>query len=383
MKSLYRFLIATLCVFKLVSAKHSPELIITNNGPALLDSNLTFTVALLHYEPRHKLTFSFEDGIRQAERVGKDLNVSASFPFPSSDYEEKSYVMKVTVYSDNYFFKETVVSNTSRFELKNYLIGQMFVYQLKDGQSVDVDEVPVGENILIAISLVDNNHYLENAAIDYSWSVDFEKQRTENNTLVYNFADAGVKDIKGAVTALFPNNDFKYGFFERTVTAKIPVNSINVSGNPFLYHGDTLNLNITCNGTHRSTFTTCKMEIMKYIQEDGKYQVGIYISNNVRDVTRVIEVMVYSVSVNPTLSIIIIPIVCGLLTLVIIALGISYFIQQRRQMAVEVANFDFVDDSDSYTERTFFENIFDSLSCRKCLIGRPCGSPGEVEPLVD
>ncbi|GFY63748.1 uncharacterized protein TNIN_341891 [Trichonephila inaurata madagascariensis] len=125
------------------------------------------------------------------------------------------------------------------------------------------------------------------------------------------------------------------------------------------------------------------MEIIKYFQNDGTYQIGIYISNNVQEVKRVIEVMVYSVSVKPTLSTIITPIVCSLLTLVIIAFGISYYVQHRNQLAVEVANFDFQDDSNSYTERTFFENIFDSFSCRSCTCSRmSCDNQGEVEPLM-
>lgn len=87
-----------------------------------------------------------------------------------------------------------------------------------------------------------------------------------------------------------------------------------------------------------------------------------------------------TVSVNPTLSIVIIPIVCGLLTLIIIALGISFCIQQRSQMAVEVANFDFhqEEEGDAYADRTFFEDVWDTILCK----GARCGSPGEAEPLV-
>lgn len=75
----------------------------------------------------------------------------------------------------------------------------------------------------------------------------------------------------------------------------------------------------------------------------------------------------FPVSIKPTLSTVIIPIICSLLTLIIIAIGISYYVQQRNQLAVEVADFDFQDESDSYAgERTFFEKIFDSFSCRNC-----------------
>lgn len=91
----------------------------------------------------------------------------------------------------------------------------------RSGQStVDVDEVAVGENVSLVVNLVDHSNFFQKAAIDYSWSIDFEKLQTLNNTLIYNFTEAGSKDIKTFVTAVFPNNDFRYGFFERTIVAK-------------------------------------------------------------------------------------------------------------------------------------------------------------------
>lgn len=100
---------------------------VTNNGPSVLDSEVTFSAVLLHYEPRHQLSFVFDDGKRQSERAVSGLNVTVVYPFPSSIYEEKSYTMKVTVYSDNFFFKETVVSNSSRFDLKSKIKYNSFV----------------------------------------------------------------------------------------------------------------------------------------------------------------------------------------------------------------------------------------------------------------
>ncbi|GFQ73304.1 transmembrane protein 130 [Trichonephila clavata] len=365
--SITALLIVAFEIFKVLS---SPVLFITNDGPATLDSSVTFSAVLKNYVPKHELKFVFDDGIQKTEYVVESCNMSMNRPVASNLYKEGFYTMEVSVTTKNFIFKDIIAANSSRFELKRDLIGTIHVYR-NNKLLVDVDEVGVGENVSVVVDLIDNS----------------------------------VKDIKAIVTAVFPNADFKYGFFEKTITAKVPVNNVNVSGNPFLYHGDTLNLNVTCNGTppfvycyeilkqnastgnfsctHLSTFTTCRMEIIKYFQNDGTYQIGIYISNNVQEVKRVIEVMVYSVSVKPTLSTIITPIVCSLLTLVIIAFGISYYVQHRNQLAVEVANFDFQDDSNSYTERTFFENIFDSFSCRSCTCSRmSCDNQGEVEPLM-
>ncbi|GIY82389.1 transmembrane protein 130 [Caerostris darwini] len=403
MNSLLQFCkILLLIIFGIYGAVSSPQLLITNSEIAVLDSNVTFTAVLKNYETSSKLIYIFDDGVQKATYEAHNYNISFERSYSSSLYKEGDYCVSITVYTDYIIFEKTVVANTSAIKLKRDLIGEIFVYR-QDQPLVDADEVAVGENVSIVVGLVNNDNYLDNAAIDYSWSVDFEKLQTLNNTLIYNFTEAGEKDIKAYVTALFPNNDFKYGIFDRTINAKVPVTYINITGNPFLYHGDTLNLNVTCDGSppfvycyeifkkngssenftcsHSSTFTTCRMEIIKYLQEDGMYQIGIYVNNNVREITRIIEVMVYSVTIKPTLSTIIIPIVCSLLTLVIIAFGISYYVQHRNQLAVEVANFDFQDDSNSYTERTFFENIFDSFACRNCTYGR--ANRSESEPLMD
>lgn len=96
--------------------------------------------------------------------------------------------------------------------------------------------------------------------------------------------------------------------------------------------------------------------------------------------------VLFSVFIKPALSTIIIPISCSLLTLVIIAIGVSFYVKQRNKLAVEIADFDFQDESDSYAgERTFFEKIMDSVACRNC--GRNQFScvknRSESDPLLD
>lgn len=94
----------------------------------------------------------------------------------------------------------------------------------------------------------------------------------------------------------------------------------------------------------------------------------------------------FPVTIKPALSTIIIPISCSLLALVIIAIGVSFYVKQRKKLAVEIADFDFQDESDSYVgERTFFEKIIDSVACKNC--GRnqfSCGkNRSESDPLLD
>ncbi|GBM69055.1 hypothetical protein AVEN_155527-1 [Araneus ventricosus] len=206
-------------LYDIDNVRSSTELYITNNAPSMLDSNVTFTAILHNYESKDQLMYVFDDGILKKEYKTVSHNVSMNRSFPSSLYKADFYSMNVSVLTETFFFDKTVASNFSRFELKKDLIGEISVY--RDGQSsVDVDEVAVGENVSLVLNLVDHSNFFQKAAIDYSWSIDFEKQQTLNNTLIYNFTEAGSKNIKAFVTAVFPNNDFRYGFFERTITAK-------------------------------------------------------------------------------------------------------------------------------------------------------------------
>ncbi|XP_015915338.1 transmembrane protein 130 [Parasteatoda tepidariorum] len=405
MKSILLFYLSITICLKFTGGASTAVLLVTNNGPSYLGANVTFSAVLLDYSSDKTLTFVFDDGIIDPEEhQTKDHNVTISRAFPESIYDEGTYDMNVTVLY-TFLWERTLVSNLTNFQLQKDLIGEIVVQHGDDYTALDLDEVAVGSNVSFAVNIYNPGNYLNDAVFSYGWSVDWERHQTSDNLLIYKFKDRGLKDIKSIVTAALPNNVFLSGSFDKIVNAKVPVDNLNVTGNFFMHHGETLNLNINCSGTppfiycyklmngndtsdnftcsHVSTFTTCHMEIIKYLQKDGKYNLGIYVSNNVREIKKVYEVMVYSVSVTPTLSTVIMPIVCSLLALIIICGGIAYFIQHKNQMEVETANFDFQDESDLYPEQTFFEKLFDSLSCRNCKSPQlSCSSASENDPLI-
>ncbi|KFM69503.1 Transmembrane protein 130, partial [Stegodyphus mimosarum] len=394
-------LLVSLTINQVLSSR---RLIITNDGPAILGSNITFTAVLQDYVPKSNLLYVFSDGIQKLQYETRAVNVSLSVELSSTLYDEGTYLMNVTVEENFIIWSKTVIANYSIFSVQRDLIGEILVFRGNISYGNDVDEVAVGENVTIVTDLHNPSGFLNNSLIEYAWSIDAERHQTLKNVLTYNFSDAGVKEIKSFASATFPNNDFRVGFFDKMITAKVPVNNVNISGNPFIFHGEILNLTITCSGsppftychefvtentsvenftcTHLATFTSCHMEIFRYFQDYGTYHVGIYISNGVKDVKRILEIMVINVTVHPTLSTVIIPIVCSLLTLIIIAIGIALYVQQRNQLAVEVANFDFQDDSDSYSERTFFEKIFDSFTCKNCRRSQFACGDNESDPLI-
>lgn len=390
-----------------VICKSKPRLSLINDGPAVTGANITFFAALSGYSSE-QFIYIFEDGIQKAVSLSSEsLNVSLSMTFPSDLYAEGEYHMKVTVKTDYIIIKKEIAFNRTSFILKKSLIGDIYIYQGDESNNKDLDEIAVGENFTAVVDLYDPNHYLKDAVFVYSWSFDMDRYYTYNNSFTYNFIDEGRKVLIVKPIATFPDSRSISGFFHKSLTAKVPVNGVFISGDPFLHHGDDLNMTVSCNGTSPfkycsevfkdnitadnftckqiSSFNTCHWVIKKFLT-DGNYQLGIYISNDVREIKKIMKIVVYSVSIEPVLSTIIIPVICSFLTVVIIAIGISFYIRQRKQFAVEVADFDFQEESDSYTgEGTFFEKILNSFSCRDCAHNRlSCvKSRSESDPLLD
>lgn len=364
----------------------SSSMIVRNDGPITLGANITFYANLKDFSAGHSLLYTFDDGVLKSQITTESQNISLSRLCSSEVYKDGVYNMTVTVEKDGIFWDEKIATNYSSFQLKADLVGAIQVHQ--GNNTEDLDEVAVGL-VTFEVELHDPSNYLNNSVFNYNWNIDGERFQTEtNNSISYNFTDEGTAVVKTLVSALLPNNDYKIGIFEKQIEVKFPVTNINVTGNPFLHHGEILHLNVSCNGsspftynycwqevqvnetsanytcTMMATSNTCYFQIFNYFQNYGRYNISIYIRNDIVQAKKVIDVMIYNVTAKPTLSTVIVPIVCTLLALTIIVGGIAYFLQQRHRLLVEVADFDFQGESETYPERTFFEQIFDSLSCK-------------------
>lgn len=372
-------------VFLVIAGASAPYLLLDNNGPAIRGTNITFSAHLMEYR-EETLHYTFDDGIEKSE-VDGGINVTFQRNFARDLYSPNTYNMTVSVERKSFFVKKTIATNYTSFELGDNLFGEIIV--LRNGSlSNESDEVGTGENLTMIADMLDGNGYLKDADFKCMWSVDMERFDLEGTSLNYTYHVPGMSFIAVSVFAILPSSDIVYGLFLKKLTVKVPVDVIDISGNPFIHHNEVLNLNVSWTGTPpfeycwdiinsnetvESNFTCTvivtydsSFPVTWYFQKNGTYTFAVHVSNDVAVVKRSVEVVVFSVLPKSQLSTVIIPIVCSVLTLVIIAIGIAYYRQQRKELIVEVASFDFHDNSDSYPERTFFEQLWDSFRCRGC-----------------
>ena len=65
---------------------------------------------------------------------------------------------------------------------------------------------------------------------------------------------------------------------------------------------------------------------------------------------------------QPQLSVIIVPISCSLIAIVAIIFGVAYYLQSTSRYTVEVADFDFTQNSVDMEYKTFTERLRDSFN---------------------
>lgn len=87
--------------------------------------------------------------------------------------------------------------------------------------------------------------------------------------------------------------------------------------------------------------------------------------------------MLNAVSHQRQLSTVLLPIICSLLALSIVAAGAGYHLSTRHRIHVEVADFDFQLSSDSLAETSFFGRIVREI----CAALKSDGS-GQATPVV-
>lgn len=72
--------------------------------------------------------------------------------------------------------------------------------------------------------------------------------------------------------------------------------------------------------------------------------------------------LIFSATVQPQLSVIVVPVACSLVAIVSIIFGIAYYIQNRARFTVEVADFDFGKSNPDMEYKTFRERLRDSFN---------------------
>ncbi|CAL1271274.1 unnamed protein product [Larinioides sclopetarius] len=359
---------------------------VVNDGPATLDVPVTVTAQLDCADRQAEYMYIFEDDTRRTVQTLSHEKASVSFIYTD-------YTGVRTVQVTAYLFTHPlflVASGKTIFRIEEYIPGTLNIsgiIERKGGRKF----LKSGVDTNITVHLQYPEQVLHDAEFAYSWNIEDEHFTTENSNIEHRFTKAGPQWIRVTVAGRIPSYNnrnvfrYKWGYFDAEVTVKDPIFNISINGNTYLEHGQLLDLDITCNGSgpveycwkvlppkgnytnltcsDLDTATNCAFPILYYFRDSGDYLLAIHVNNLVTSLQRDIEVHIYDVSLRPELSTVIIPVVCSVLVVLIIATAIVWHMRRHSNYDIETADFDFLqtDESSTVAVETSFQIMRRSL----------------------
>ncbi|XP_051171203.1 uncharacterized protein LOC127288042 isoform X2 [Leptopilina boulardi] len=205
------------------------------------------------------------------------------------------------------------------------------------------------------------------------------------NATQYPFANISFPFVCLNSSIIPPDPKKTYGYFNKEVTVKAPINKILVEGTNWIQPWEMLSLNVSCTGSgpfykclafHRGKYNitgnetcyetemlpSCNFSIIHYFLEPSVSTIVMIIKNDVSTQIYPLTINIYSATVQPQLSVIVVPVACSLVAIVSIIFGIAYYIQNRARFTVEVADFDFGKSNPDMEYKTFRERLRDSFN---------------------
>ncbi|XP_025202575.1 uncharacterized protein LOC112599740 [Melanaphis sacchari] len=179
-------------------------------------------------------------------------------------------------------------------------------------------------------------------------------------------------------------NQQKYGYFSRSVLTKDPIANVKTQGKVWIQEGEMFNLLVNCNGSGPFRYCAhyvqgpyndtgndscipdrnlvqCQMQFVHYFREPTNYTLIVNLANDVSKVVTPIGINIYKVQKQPQISVIVVPVTFSSIAVIIVVFGIAYYFQNRSRYMVEVADFDFANNSDM-EYKTFRERLRDAIS---------------------
>jgi len=388
------------------------ELELTSDEPVVLDANITFYGTLKYGDPEEMYRWKWIDSASPghsyfSDHYGTEESRNFTVSYPSSQYGQAEYFMKLTIYKFELYFWRHVTSKTVFFNVTQTLQGRLLVKQggqmseNMDGQSI-VNSVNSTD---IVIKFHDPEKYLKQATkIQYFWFIDdVAYGQTNQGVFSYNFSRPGEHVVEATIIADFNTSQMhdigsadltemeqrergiKMGILRKRVISKAPVHNLTISGQKTLKHGQLVDLSIDCEGTgawlfcwkqvpkgynitgnetcDASTYRkTCDFHIMWYFKNSDTYNLLLILSNDVSSHLEVVAVTIYEVASSLPLSIVIIPMVAAIFAIILLISGIAVYSTFKSNLAVEVADFDFNNAEDEELQyKTFWERLRESF----------------------
>lgn len=353
------------------SSSNGITLKLTTDQPAVKNAPIGFFANLLgtnDTSPTYVYTWkSKAAGIKQT--IG---NQTTECNIIVSVAKEGMYEMKVWVDSGQGVHAKSTIA----FNITETIIGEIQVLQ-PGVRPRNPNFVATKTTATMNFALYDPYHFF-NETIYYAWFINGGASGS-SQSFNYSFIEAKNYDVMLIVTAVKKEMYFKSSVLN--LKARDPIQMLNITGQTSISHGDLLDLEVACTGSMPYSYcwhftqsevnvttekcldptmtTSCDIIIIRYFQKAGNYKLVVVIDNDIDHKVTVYNVNVFASAPEPQLSPIIVPLVCICLALLIIVIGIMYFIQTRRNCSIEVADFDF-QQSDVLEFQTFYERLRDS-----------------------
>jgi len=265
--------------------------------------------------------------------------------------------------------------------------------------------VSAANQTVIEAKLHDPLGFLKGARLVYYWFLnDTNFGLTPSPVFNYRFAHPGTTKIEATVIAYLPSNatfeeasashnadglrremlsrertasaafegryaedehHVKLGLLRTGVRAVSPLTRLNVSGQTVLRHGKLVDLDFSCDGSGpwiscwsikprdynvtgnescsdpETLSTSCEFPVMWFFREPETYNILAHVSNGVGKATRLVSVTVYEIHPQTPISFVLTPVLSIVAACVALMLACYGFRSYRRNLSVEVADFDF------------------------------------------
>lgn len=358
-----------------------------NDGPVVMGTPITFYA-------EYKTLFEFESHIF----VFQDkFNTSKHQEVNTWDVSEASFiydrrpevdqpVMTVTVFRQWMGSKLWPIESVDHaFEVSNHLMGSMSVSQSETPvETLNNFTVSSAEPAIITFTLEDPSRFFDSFDKSYTWSVDSESVNCSEPQLNHTFTSARPHNVSLHVLAISATKHMdRYVDMTQVITVKDPIQKLKYSGKTFISRNQTLDLKVTCaTGTgpfkiceefdpitddnctvlpNTRQIDDCSFNVTHYFRSSGKHNVSLRVTNDVSSFHDRLEVQVVDFNVQPSITFVVIPVVCSIMAILIVVFGIAIHLQHRKRFTVEVADFDFSARDDSLIVKTFWERLRESI----------------------
>ena len=319
--------------------------------------------------------------------IGSDT-VVASFIYDKVPEGDK-HIMDVVVYAQFRGERLWKVGEGKRpFSVSNFLVGKIVIHQENITENtIEKGIIASNRSVTFSFDLHDPSGFFDKFDKSYTWKINGEvqdKETTDKMSRTFVKADPNATvSVYAAVSSKEKKMD-RHIDLTRKIQIKDPIPKLKYVGKFFMFRNQSLDLNISCEagtgpfslcmsitpGGHRALSckegdtvkNNCSFHASWYFKTAGKFDLSIRVANDVSFVEDRIELSVMEVSKQPSLTFVVIPVVCCILAIVIIVFAIAFHVQQRKRFTVEVADFDFQARDESFIEKTFFERVKDSFA---------------------